>query len=104
VAIIVAKRAIINRSLLNARDRSAVSTSRSNGFGGLVKEENIIFTLDSRNSKIAVAAVFDNGYVSWINFYPLSGSMIYAKQPSTNAIGESKSYFRDTKPSLTTTG
>jgi hypothetical protein len=63
-------------------------------YGGVVKEENIIFTLDSKDSKIAVAGVFDNGYIYWINFYPMEGSIIYAKQPSTNAFEETKNILQ----------
>jgi len=63
-------------------------------FGGLVKRENIIFTLESNNSKIPAAATFDNGFISWLHFYPSSGSMIYAKQPSTDALDESRNILQ----------
>jgi hypothetical protein len=63
-------------------------------FGGLVKEESIIFTLEFEDSRIAVSGVFDNGFPSWINFYPLSGSILYANLPSTDSLEESKSILQ----------
>lgn len=63
-------------------------------FGGLVKREHVIFTLDSSDSKIEAGAVFDNGFIYWINFNPLSGSMIYTTQPSTDALVESRSMLQ----------
>lgn len=70
------------------------STSYPPEFGGLIKREQLGFTLESGDSTIPVAAMFDNGFIRWIYFYPLSGSMIYAKQPSTFALDESRSILQ----------
>ena len=70
------------------------STSYPPEFGGLIKREQLSFTLESADSTIPVAAMFDNGFIRWIYFYPLSRSMIYAKQPSTSALDESRNILQ----------
>lgn len=59
-------------------------------FGGLVKEEHITFTLEFENRKVPVSTVFYNGYIAWLNFYPINGSLIYKTQPSKDALDESR--------------
>jgi hypothetical protein len=63
-------------------------------FGGLVKEEGASFYLESNDSKISVHGIFDNGLVYWLMIYPMQGSIIYAQQPSTNALDESRNILQ----------
>jgi hypothetical protein len=64
-------------------------------FGGQVKREQGILTLEESNtSEISVAAMFDNGSVSWLHFYPISGPMMYTTQPSTDALVESRNILQ----------
>jgi hypothetical protein len=70
------------------------SVSYPSEFGGLVKREQTSFKLESKSSNISAAGIFDNGLVFWIYFYPINGSMIYSKQPSTDALDESKNIFQ----------
>lgn len=68
--------------------------SYPSNYGGDVKEEHLSFNLESNTSEIAVQGVFDDGYIYWVSFYPMQGSMIYAIQPASNALDESRNILQ----------
>ncbi|MEM3378572.1 MAG: hypothetical protein QW674_06465 [Candidatus Bathyarchaeia archaeon] len=59
-------------------------------FGGVVKEEGVSFYLESNDSMVGVSGFFDNGLLTWLTVHIMNGSIIYSRQPSTDALEETK--------------
>jgi len=72
----------------------AYTVSYPSFYGGLVKDEVISFTLESDNSTVRVMAIFDNGFIYGLVVRPVNCSIIYARQPSTNALDESRNILQ----------
>jgi len=76
------------------RTNEGYGVSYPSKFGGLVKEEHLSFWLNSNDYKVTVGSVFDNGFPSWIHVNVLNGSLIYATQPSTDGLVESRNIIQ----------
>lgn len=63
-------------------------------FGGVVKEERVSFCLESNDTMISVSGFFDNGLLTWLTVYVMNGSIIYAQQPPTNALDETRNILQ----------
>ena len=63
-------------------------------YGGLVKDEVIRFTLESNSSEINVMGIFNNGFIYGIVIHHINGSIMYSRQPSTNALDESRNILQ----------
>jgi len=74
--------------------REGCSVSYPSYYGGLVKDEVISFTLESNSSKISVMGILDNGFIYGIIIRPITGSIMYARQPSTDALDESRNILQ----------
>jgi len=74
--------------------KEGYSVSYPSYYGGLVKDEVISFTLEYNSSKIGVMGILDNGFIYGIIIRPINGSIMYARQPSTNALDESRNILQ----------
>lgn len=63
-------------------------------FSGVVKEEGVNFYLESNDSMISVSSFFDNGILTWLTVHVMNGSIIYARQPPTNALDETRNILQ----------
>jgi hypothetical protein len=70
------------------------SASYPSEFNGLVKRENTGFTLESNDGKVSVSCMVNNGLICWLHVNRLNGSLVYATQPSTDALVESRSILQ----------
>jgi hypothetical protein len=59
-------------------------------FGGAVKQESYSFTLNGANSQVSVSSVFYNGYIAYLQVYPMSGSVFFSQQPQSSATAQTK--------------
>lgn len=70
------------------------SVSYPSEFGGLVKREHAGLTLESNDGKVLVSCMVNNGLICWLHVNHLNGSLVYAAQPSTDALVESRSILQ----------
>ncbi len=65
-------------------------SSYPSNFGGQVKEEHYSFDLVNDGSQLSVGSVFDNGFISWLHLSLVRGAIVYAVQPSHDALVETR--------------
>ena len=86
VGVDVAKYAITNEGY---------GASYPSNYGGIVKEENVVFDLSSGDGNLSAMGIFDNGFISGIYLYPpTNGSIDYAQPLSTNTLDESRNILQ----------
>ncbi len=59
-------------------------------FGGQVKNEGTTFNLESNSGSLSVSGIFYNGFIWWIHVNAMNGSIFWSKQPSNDALVETK--------------
>jgi hypothetical protein len=66
-------------------------------FGGEVKQESYSFTLKDANSQVSVSSVFYNGYIAYLQVYPLSGAVFFSQQPQSSATAQTRRILENYK-------